>query len=437
MTLTTASDGTQENAARMPETAAASTLGAARSPRPAPESAAKESTRVIKELLRATSSHEGDVAAAIDRIGAARTARALLDEVLFRACLGDLATSSGAGASVTIVFTHRGRDFPATVSVGPTGVEVQDWTAGGLGSGHPLPWPVVSQQLREAALALYGPRELVSAVTRGIRWPAPEIVFPTPQRPSLPTVFYAVVQRVIQVLDRQEPADLAELAVRYGTDKWGSMHQYPQHYQRHFAPLREHRLNILEIGIGGFLDPARGGASLRMWKRYFPRALVHGVDILDKRAVDAPRLTTIRADQSSVEQLTDVAERFGPFDIIIDDGSHISDHIITTFHTLFPYLRGDGLYVIEDLQACYWPEAFQGSDTDLSDPSYTVGFLKTLLDGLHHQDFLRADARHPMPTDAHITAVHVYRNLAVIEKGPNTEGSPVAAILRAARNGRQ
>jgi hypothetical protein len=37
------------------------------------------------------------------------------------------------------------------------------------------------------------------------------------------------------------------------------------------------------------------------------------------------------------------------FDIIIDDGSHIEDHILKTFHTLFEkYLSPGGIYFVED-----------------------------------------------------------------------------------------
>jgi 8-demethyl-8-alpha-L-rhamnosyltetracenomycin-C 2'-O-methyltransferase len=170
-----------------------------------------------------------------------------------------------------------------------------------------------------------------------------------------------------------------------------------------------------------------------MWKHYFPRAIIYGMDIEDKRGVDEPRLVTIQADQSDHEELARVAERFGPFDIIVDDGSHISSHVITTFRALFPCLRPNGLYIIEDLCTSYWPEVFNGSDSDLNDPDTTVGFLKTFLDGLHHEEFLRPDVREPQPTDAQINAIHFYHNMTVMEKRPNNEGSVVADVFRAMR----
>ncbi|MEU5262322.1 class I SAM-dependent methyltransferase [Amycolatopsis sp. NPDC021455] len=393
---------------------------------------AGESTGIIAKLLSATASRDGDLDGVVGEFGVARVGRVLLDEILFRACLDDVPLSDGENASVHVVLEHGGERFSATVS--PRHVHVTDEPdPAGNGAGS-LPAPVVTQDLTEVATALYGPAELVTSVTRKIRWPGPGVVFPTPQRPNLPRAYYDVARRVVQVMERSEQVGLTELAVRYGTDKWSAMHQYTRNYERHLGPLRDRRLNILEIGIGGFDDPARGGKSLRSWKHYFPRALVYGIDILDKHLVDEPRLTTFRADQSNAAEVTEAAEKWGPFDLILDDGSHISEHVIKTFGTLFArHLRPGGLYIIEDLCTSYWPEVFQGDDTDLADPRYTIGFLKALVDGLHHEELLRPDAREPRPTDTTVSGLHLYHNVAVIEKGSNTEGSVVADVFRARR----
>ena len=57
--------------------------------------------------------------------------------------------------------------------------------------------------------------------------------------------------------------DLNRLALLFGTDKWGS-HWYAQHYQRYFQPLKGKRLNVLEIGVGGYENSDVGGESHRM-----------------------------------------------------------------------------------------------------------------------------------------------------------------------------
>src|SRR5262249_6814857 len=79
--------------------------------------------------------------------------------------------------------------------------------------------------------------------------------------------------------------DLNYLASFFGTDKWGA-HWYTQHYRRYFAPLRYKRLNILEIGVGGYDNLSRGAASLRMWKAYFRKSRIVGIDIYDKSSLN-------------------------------------------------------------------------------------------------------------------------------------------------------
>jgi hypothetical protein len=41
------------------------------------------------------------------------------------------------------------------------------------------------------------------------------------------------------------------------------------------------KLNILEIGIGVYKRSQDGGEFLRMWKVYFPKSIIYGIDIYD------------------------------------------------------------------------------------------------------------------------------------------------------------
>src|SRR5690606_41306911 len=49
-----------------------------------------------------------------------------------------------------------------------------------------------------------------------------------------------------------------------------------------------------------------------------------------------------------------VINNIGEPDLIIDDGSHINEHVIESFNFLFPRLKSGGIYVIEDVQTSYW-----------------------------------------------------------------------------------
>ncbi|MGA8233728.1 MAG: hypothetical protein WB795_19795 [Candidatus Acidiferrales bacterium] len=83
--------------------------------------------------------------------------------------------------------------------------------------------------------------------------------------------------------------DLNRLASSLGTDKWGE-HWYTQYYQRYFEPLKNKRLNVLVIGIGGYDAPDAGGKSLRMWKAYFRKSQINGSDIYDNNNLSERRI---------------------------------------------------------------------------------------------------------------------------------------------------
>jgi hypothetical protein len=212
---------------------------------------------------------------------------------------------------------------------------------------------------------------------------------------------------------------LTELAEEFGSDKWG-VHRYTPHYERHFGPLRDREMLVVELGIGGYAREGQGGASLRMWKWFFPRAQIVGVDIQDKSFVDEERITSFQGSQTDRKLMRRIVKQFGPPTIVIDDGSHRPAHVRKSFQILFPLLANGGLYVIEDIQTSYWPQ-WRGS-LDLDDPTTSMAMVKGLLDGLNHEEFLD-ESYEPTYTDVHVVAVHGYHNLVIIEKGDNREGS--------------
>jgi Cephalosporin hydroxylase len=213
--------------------------------------------------------------------------------------------------------------------------------------------------------------------------------------------------------------NLRSLATLYGTNKW-NQHFYAQHYETHFRAIRRRRLNVLEIGIGGYEDPQSGGNSLRMWRAYFPRARIFGIDIEDKTPHDERRIKTFRGSQDDPAFLDRVVRQTGPLDIIVDDGSHESPHVLASFRALFPHLVEGGYYAVEDTQFSYWPRS-RGNATERNDPNTSMGFLKSLTDGLNFEEFL--GDYHPTDLDRSIVAMHFYHNLVIIKKGLNNEGS--------------
>lgn len=135
------------------------------------------------------------------------------------------------------------------------------------------------------------------------------------------------------------------LGHRYGTDKASGGHGYLEFYELHLAHLRDCEMTLLEIGIGD-------GASLKMWRDYFQRGRIIGMDN-DRgklRFVEPHgRIEIVIGDQADVEHLDRVARDFGRFDVIVDDAGHQCDEQILSYRTLLPALNPGGLYILEDI----------------------------------------------------------------------------------------
>lgn len=135
------------------------------------------------------------------------------------------------------------------------------------------------------------------------------------------------------------PSSLAELGRKYGSDK---PVQYAPFYDLLLLSRRHTVRSVFEIGI------FKGG-SLRMWKDYFPQALIYGMDVNPETIFTEDRIQTFHGDQASPAVIRKIAESCGPFDLIVEDGSHKPDHQVMNAEILMPYLNPGGLYIIEDV----------------------------------------------------------------------------------------
>ena len=148
---------------------------------------------------------------------------------------------------------------------------------------------------------------------------------------------------------------LAQIGKKYPTSK--NRTGFIPIYESYFDRLREKEINILEIGVDK-------GDSLRLWRDYFTKAKICGLDIV-KKDFSINNVEIFCGDQSDHNFLSKIVEKYGKFDVIIDDGCHVSKHIISSFNYLFDYLSENGLYIIEDLQTSYIPR-FGGSRLNLN-----------------------------------------------------------------------
>lgn len=216
--------------------------------------------------------------------------------------------------------------------------------------------------------------------------------------------------------------NLNKLGELYETDKIGR-HFYTPHYMTHLKKFRFKKINILEIGVGGYKNPLIGGQSLRMWKKYFPFGRIFSLDIFDKSSLQENRIKIFKGSQVDKDFLEEVTKTIGEIDIIIDDGSHINEHVIETFNILFPKLKDGGVYVVEDTQTSYW-EDYGGDSKDLKNPKTMMNYFKNLTDSLNNQEFLIANYKQTY-FDKKIISIHFYHNLIFIYKGNNDEKSNV------------
>jgi hypothetical protein len=167
----------------------------------------------------------------------------------------------------------------------------------------------------------------------------------------------------------QVPRDsLQVIGARHGTDKsfYGTVLPY---YEKELSKYRDQEINVLEIGV--FF-----GASLRMWREFFPKAQVYGLDHFtghqgngsvfpgarefwdkvhatpDKKEPGLDRIHLIECDQSDRKSLLRVKNQFEragiKFQFILDDASHLMKDQQQSLGVLWPLISSGGTFFMED-----------------------------------------------------------------------------------------
>jgi hypothetical protein len=130
------------------------------------------------------------------------------------------------------------------------------------------------------------------------------------------------------------PVPLWRLFYLFESDKHTpGWHSYGDIYGSLFRRWKYTSIKFLEIGIGGYRG-SLGGRSLLAWQAFFPFATIVAGDIVPKHELAGGRRQIVQLDQSSAADLDRLRMQYGPFDIIVDDGSHFNAHQILTFQCL-------------------------------------------------------------------------------------------------------
>ena len=142
------------------------------------------------------------------------------------------------------------------------------------------------------------------------------------------------------------------------TDK-NTVHSYLPLYQKLLEPIRHTAENILEVGIGNFIE--KNGGSLLLWRNYFTKAKIHGVDILpQERVLDSLiqdktvnlYCNTDAYDTNFISQKLNHIK----FDFLIDDGPHTLESQEKFVELYSPLLKEKGILIVEDVQDIEWLE---------------------------------------------------------------------------------
>jgi hypothetical protein len=154
--------------------------------------------------------------------------------------------------------------------------------------------------------------------------------------------------------------DLADLLNHYGSDKDSS--GYTHVYSIMFDHIKNEKMNVLEIGIGTMIagasssmkhympDTYQPGSSLRAWRDYFVNSNIYGADIQRDTQFSEDRITTVLLDSTNKYEVDKTMSELNiQFDIIIDDGWHWDEAQKKTLLNFFPYLKENGIYIIEDI----------------------------------------------------------------------------------------
>lgn len=189
------------------------------------------------------------------------------------------------------------------------------------------------------------------------------------------------------------------------SSKWG---QYLEVYERYFAPYRNKNCRVLEIGV-------QNGGSLQLYQKYFSFAeKIVGVDIDPKcKRVESGNIYVEIGSQVDRNFLEDVSAAHGPFDIVIDDGSHVFEHQIASFETLFPNISPTAVYIVEDTHTSYLPDFGGGVGKQES----FIEYGKFVLDQVNSPFFEYEDSKTAWLAE-HLYSVSFYDSMVVFEKRP-------------------
>ena len=162
-------------------------------------------------------------------------------------------------------------------------------------------------------------------------------------------------------------SELCEIGKKYDTDKSSQRinvtdirhcHPYTLFYDGIFKNKKDEPLKIAELGI-------LHGASILMWKEYFPNAEIYGFDYDSnlinnfKQRFNNDRVTLSNIDVTNKDSIVTAFSKLNIlFDIIIEDTTHKFEDQIKVIENTYQYLKPGGILIIEDIFKSYNENAY-------------------------------------------------------------------------------
>lgn len=196
---------------------------------------------------------------------------------------------------------------------------------------------------------------------------------------------------------------LDQLAIKHGTDKSSLIHNYCVKYEKYLPFKREDNIKLLEIGV-------QHGNSLFTWREYFYNADIIGIDINPScKQYEKDDIKVEIGSQIDETFLQDIINTYGPFDMILDDGSHLQSHMIKSFEILFPHIKNQGIYIIEDTCCSYW-ESHEGG---LNKPNTSIEYFKKLIDDVNFKGNLSSNPTNVARREDYLIPQAIQENIRV------------------------
>lgn len=127
--------------------------------------------------------------------------------------------------------------------------------------------------------------------------------------------------------------------------------------------------NILEVGVAY-------GSGIFSFIEFFETSKIIGIDIDPSTFINHSRVECYQADQLNRKNLRYTADKISKFyDIIIDDGWHHPEAQINTIIEFIPYLKPNGLMIIEDIVNNHYSSLFFNVQKILNKKNFKTRYI--------------------------------------------------------------